>query len=194
MKINVYGLLVAVAFSAISNWAFAVEIRGFPSCETWLKKGSARPYRTMTNEFWVLGYLSGKASGLDKDFLKGTDNETIYHWVDNYCRAYPTKDVDDAARELDGAGFGSLMHRVLEEWGNDNQTRHCRDADSLAAHLKARLDAYAATIVPGARPAVRLRGPRSHRAAVAQAVSAVAPGLPKGGACPREPCFATAAC
>ena len=100
MKINVYGLLVAVAFSAISNWAFAVEIRGFPSCETWLKKGSARPYRAMTNEFWVLGYLSGKASGLDKDFLKGTDNEKIYHWIDNYCRAYPGKDVDDAAREL----------------------------------------------------------------------------------------------
>jgi len=100
MKRNVYGLLVTVAFSAIWNCAFAVEIRGFPSCETWLKKGTARQYRAMTNEFWVLGYLSGKASGLDKDFLKGTDNETIYHWIDNYCRAYPAKDVDDAARDL----------------------------------------------------------------------------------------------
>ena len=100
MKRNVYGLLVAVAFSSISNCALAVEIRGFPSCETWLKKGTARQYRAMTNEVWVLGYLSGKASGLNKDFLKGTDNEKIYHWIDNYCRAYPTKDVDDAAREL----------------------------------------------------------------------------------------------
>jgi len=100
MKSSIYGLLGIAAFSAISNGAFAVEIRGFPSCETWLKKDTARQYRAMTNEFWVLGYLSGKASGLDKDFLKGTDNETIYHWIDNYCRAYPAKDVDDAARDL----------------------------------------------------------------------------------------------
>jgi hypothetical protein len=100
MTKKIYVLPVIVAFSAISNSGFAVEIRGFPSCGTWLKQGNERQYPAMTNASWLLGYLSGKASGLSKDFLKGTDNETIYHWVENYCRAYPTKDVDDAARDL----------------------------------------------------------------------------------------------
>lgn len=100
MTKNLCVLAAIVALSAISHGAFAVDIRGFPTCAAWLKQGRAQEYPAMINEFWLLGYLSGKASGLDKDFLKGTDNETIYHWVDNYCRAYPAKDVGDAAREL----------------------------------------------------------------------------------------------
>ena len=100
MRQYIYVLLLIIAFSSLSNSAFAVEIRGFPTCAMWLKQGSERQYPAMNNEFWLLGYLSGKASGLDKDILKDTGNETIYHWVDNYCRAYPTKAVDDAARDL----------------------------------------------------------------------------------------------
>jgi hypothetical protein len=90
-------IIVIVTCAATSFSASAVDIRGFPTCETWLK---SRNVPAMTNEFWLLGYLSGKASGLNKDFLKDTDNESLYHWVDNYCRAYPMKDVDDAARDL----------------------------------------------------------------------------------------------
>ena len=96
----IYFFLIIASFCTAPNSANAVDIRGFPTCAAWLKQGEDRNYPAMTNQFWLLGYLSGKASGLDKDFLKDTDNDTIYHWVDNYCRAYPAKDVDDAAREL----------------------------------------------------------------------------------------------
>ena len=100
MTTKAYALIIIIAICSISNSAMAVEVRGFPTCATWLKQGNLRAFPAMTNEFWLLGYLSGKAVGLNKDFLNGTDNETIYHWVDNYCRTYPTKDVDDAARDL----------------------------------------------------------------------------------------------
>jgi hypothetical protein len=66
----------------------------------WAKQGKEREFPAMTNEAWLMGYLSGRASALNKDFLKGTDNESIYVWIDNYCRDNPTKDVDDAAKEL----------------------------------------------------------------------------------------------
>ncbi len=97
---NIYVLLVIIAYSVISNSAVAAEIRGFPTCLAWSKTRKDGALRAMNNEFWLLGYLSGMASGLKKDFLHGTDNETIYHWVDNYCKAYSTKDADDAARAL----------------------------------------------------------------------------------------------
>ena len=52
----------------------------------------------------VSGYLSGRAGVSGGDFLKGTDNDSIFLWLDNYCRANPQMDLEqagiDLAREL----------------------------------------------------------------------------------------------
>ena len=65
--------------------------------------------------------------------------------------------VDDSGRELDGRGFGSLIHEVLEGWGNDPVWRHCGDAGQLAAHLTGRLRTLAGERFTHGRPAVRLQ-------------------------------------
>jgi ATP-dependent helicase/nuclease subunit B len=65
--------------------------------------------------------------------------------------------VDDSGRELDGRGFGSLIHEVLEGWGNDPDWRHCGDAGQLAAHLIGRLRTLAGERFRHGRPAVRLQ-------------------------------------
>jgi hypothetical protein len=65
--------------------------------------------------------------------------------------------VEDSGRELDGRGFGSLIHEVLEGWGNDPAWRQCGDAGQLAAHLTGRLRILAGERFSHGRPAVRLQ-------------------------------------
>lgn len=68
--------------------------------------------------------------------------------------------LDDAARELDGRAFGSLLHRVLGEFGrNVRGPRQSTRADDIFAYLVERLE-RAATGMFGStqrRPAIRLQ-------------------------------------
>lgn len=65
--------------------------------------------------------------------------------------------VTDTEREFSGAAFGSLIHSVLEAWGNDRSWRECGDADELAQNLVGRLSTIAEANFPDGRPAIRLQ-------------------------------------
>ncbi len=92
-------------------FASAVEIKGSRSCSKWLEeKRLATSTREMNripvliSRSWFLGFLSGRADAAGKNFLKGTDSDSIFLWLDGYCQANPDKDLDqggaDLAREL----------------------------------------------------------------------------------------------
>jgi hypothetical protein len=53
---------------------------------------------------WFLGYLSGRADESGRDFLKGTDSDSIFLWLDGYCQTHPNAGLEkagiDLAREL----------------------------------------------------------------------------------------------
>lgn len=96
---------------SLNLFASAVEIKGSRSCSKWMEeKRAANSAREMNKipilitKSWFLGYLSGRADESGKNFLKGTDSESIFLWLDNYCRANPNKNLDnggiDLAREL----------------------------------------------------------------------------------------------
>jgi len=98
-------ILVAVALLLVTDTAFAVNVRGVPSCGKWVKDRQERDVLTttaLTN--WLVGYLSGLAIGLDKEFFHkdrvAVDNESIFLWMDNYCRANPLKDVQEGGNQL----------------------------------------------------------------------------------------------
>lgn len=105
-----FALLTGCLLS-LNLFASAAEIRGSRSCSKWMEeKRIANSVQEMnkipvliTNS-WFLGYLSGRADASGKNFLKGTDSESIFLWLNNYCRANPDKDLDqggiDLAREL----------------------------------------------------------------------------------------------
>ena len=57
------------------------------------------------NASWLLGYLSGMAVASGKAYLSGTDNSSIYKWMDNYCRKNPLRDLGSGGVEL-AAEFG----------------------------------------------------------------------------------------
>lgn len=65
--------------------------------------------------------------------------------------------TNDANRELDGRGFGSMLHDVLADWGNDPNWRNCTDAASLSDNLIERLHAIAGVRFDQGWPAIRLQ-------------------------------------
>lgn len=96
---------------SLNVFASAVEIRGSRSCSKWIEEKLATNSTHEMNKIpilitrsWFLGYLSGRADASGKDFLKGTDSESIFLWLDNYCRANPEKSLESGgvalAREL----------------------------------------------------------------------------------------------
>lgn len=92
-------------------FASAVEIKGVRSCGKWLEEKRIAKSKNEMNKIpvlitrsWFLGYLSGRAGASGKNFLKGTDSDSIFLWLDIYCQANPYRDLDqagiDLAREL----------------------------------------------------------------------------------------------
>ncbi|MDM0057346.1 hypothetical protein [Variovorax fucosicus] len=92
--------LVAVLLVLLASGANAVSIRGPVSCGAWVKERQEAGWGTQTNQAWLVGYLSGVAAASDKDFIKGTDNPSIFLYLDNFCRANPLKTIDEAADAL----------------------------------------------------------------------------------------------
>ena len=99
---SVFVALLVVIFSVISDCANAqVHIRGGRSCGVWIEDKRNKDTRAeIGNQNWLIGYLSGLASAWNKDILAGTDNPSIFLWVDNYCQTNPLMRLDDAAEAL----------------------------------------------------------------------------------------------
>lgn len=55
-------------------------------------------------------------------------------------RVLKLESLNDAADELDASGFGTLMHDVLEEFGQNLEAREWKDADKIQSLLEAILD------------------------------------------------------
>ena len=94
-------LPVAVAslcFGLAVSSTQAVQTRGSRSCGIWINsKGGPQE---VANETWFIGYLSGIAVASNKDFLHGTDNESLYLWLDNYCTRNPLKRIANGGNSL----------------------------------------------------------------------------------------------
>ena len=87
--------------------AHAVTTMGDRSCGNWIKSKEDKQQSNgtqwmleATNHTWLAGYLSGLSVAMNKDFLKTVDGDSIFLWVDNYCRENPLKTVADAAMNL----------------------------------------------------------------------------------------------
>ena len=103
--------LLAGCLLACNLYAATVETKGARSCSKWLDEkrlaNSAKELNkipVLITRSWFLGYLSGRADASGRDFLKGTDSDSIFLWLDGYCQAHPQTDLDqagvDLAREL----------------------------------------------------------------------------------------------
>ena len=86
-------LLASSAIAASSPADGGVEARQAPSCGEWIVHREKSDTLALGNASWLLGYLSGMAIASGKDYLAGTDNGSIYKWMDSYCRKNPLRDL-----------------------------------------------------------------------------------------------------
>ena len=63
---------------------------------------------------WLLGYLSGLASSSGVNILGDKDEESIYLWIDNYCKANPLDTLSDGSNELFGEQE-KKMHKSVNQ-------------------------------------------------------------------------------
>ena len=99
MNKKVATLTVALALSTTGN-AQAVDVVGTRSCGAWVANSREAGFAQATDQTWLVGYLSGIAIGMSKDFLKDIDSPSIYLWVDSYCQAHPLLRIDNAGTAL----------------------------------------------------------------------------------------------
>jgi len=93
-------LLAPGAIAAAAAPDKGVEARQAPSCGEWVVNREKSTPLALGNASWLLGYLSGIAITSGKDLLAGTDNATIYKWMDGYCRKNPLRDVGSGGNAL----------------------------------------------------------------------------------------------
>jgi len=93
--------LLAASMVAVSSPSEGgAEARQAPSCGEWIVHREKSDTLALGNTSWLLGYLSGLAVSSGKDYLSGTDNASIYKWMDNYCRTNPLRDVSNGGNAL----------------------------------------------------------------------------------------------
>jgi hypothetical protein len=96
--------LVAFLFCMANNARAGDTVQQFgqgvaSTCGTWTaERKSSTQWVPAGN--WVLGFMSGAASALDRDLLDGLDSEAILGWMDNYCRAHPLDKIAVGATRL----------------------------------------------------------------------------------------------
>jgi len=77
-----------------------VAARQAPSCGEWIVHREKSDTLALGNASWLLGYLSGIAIAGGKDYLAGSENSSLYKWMDNYCRKHPLRDVSSGGNAL----------------------------------------------------------------------------------------------
>jgi len=101
MSVLAGGLLLASGmFAVAAPMEGGVEARQAPSCGEWMAHREKSDTLALGNSSWLLGYLSGSAVATGRNFLPGTDNASIYKWMDDYCLKNPLRDLSSGGSAL----------------------------------------------------------------------------------------------
>lgn len=114
---TVIGMLAAtLAMLSFSDATLALVIRGSQSCAEWTKERKA--IKGPVDKPWLLGYLSGLASGQNREFWGGQntgmnrlESAYVYGRIDEYCTANPDKNIVHAADYLFKERTGLLQEK-----------------------------------------------------------------------------------
>lgn len=99
MKKTILALMAVATLGGASDNASALSTMGVRSCGEWV--ADSKDAYALIRESWLIGYVSGLVVGTGKDFLRGTDIESLFSWVTSYCKKNPLDDLADA-----GNAFG----------------------------------------------------------------------------------------
>ena len=104
----VFALICICLSAAVAGADARGEARGTRSCRKWaeeraLAEGQKEMNRipVLISKSWFLGYIAGRASGAKRDLLADIDDESIFLWLDNYCRDHPRENLARAGLALE---------------------------------------------------------------------------------------------
>ena len=94
--------LYVILFLCVTTWTNAtaktVTLLGLHNCGEWIAgQGLPNGYAARN---WLMGYLSGLSMGSATDFLTNIDGDSIFLWMNNYCRENPLNSITDGADVL----------------------------------------------------------------------------------------------
>lgn len=88
LGMNRLAFFLGIGLLSFSMTASAYTVRGTPDCQEWQSDNS--------DQFWVMGYISGRNAALNETLTTGLDMEEVYQYVTQFCKANPDNDADDA--------------------------------------------------------------------------------------------------
>jgi hypothetical protein len=110
-------LLAGCCLLAAAHPVAAYESRGARSCQGWqesrLDQKAGFSLNAEIYATWMVGYLSGIVAGSGNDFYVGTDNESVFLMVDDFC-------VANFRMNLAAAGT-SVARQLMQEKGIVNR-------------------------------------------------------------------------
>lgn len=83
-------------FSMGTSHAILIRGAGAESCGTWIKEKSNFNL-SLVNMNWVLGAMSALAQSLEKDVIRGVNNDAIEEAITKYCKENPLDSINDAS-------------------------------------------------------------------------------------------------
>ncbi|WP_157776342.1 hypothetical protein [Burkholderia stabilis] len=93
-------VVLVVVMAASANVLGVNQIGAIP-CGKWVEDHTdKKSWRTIVEDEWLAGFLSGEAVSLDVDILANTDLTSLALWVTNYCKSNPLSDSFEAALTL----------------------------------------------------------------------------------------------
>lgn len=127
-----------------SRLLFACDDDELPKRTRRLLRPSLPAKRREVEASWVL-HLPRRAKEGAVDSIRVTGFKSYLHcplrfYLQNVCGL---SDFDPEAREISARDFGTVMHKVLEEYGNHPDTRSLDDPEKIAAVFDAKLDEVA---------------------------------------------------
>lgn len=99
---NLFALIFFILLASVSAHASALTTMGAASCREWeeVRHSKDSASASALYEAWLVGDLNGLAVATQVDFLKNTNIQSYFLWVDNYCKSNPLKDLSLAGFSL----------------------------------------------------------------------------------------------
>jgi hypothetical protein len=96
-------LTTGISTQALAQQTHMTTVAGFynTSCGTWTQ--ARANHQSVDMEYWLRGFVSRVNMIMSEwapDFLKASDSDALFGWIDNYCHSKPLDLIPTAAMNL----------------------------------------------------------------------------------------------
>lgn len=102
--------VLCLSLVAAANSSGGITSMGDRTCGKWIANKSNLSASSY-DRTWLVGYMTGLAVALQTDILQQPDGESIFLWMDNWCRANPLSNLSTGGTVL----YNELKDRMPQQ-------------------------------------------------------------------------------